>query len=1223
MAKNPIPYSNFSGGIADFKRDGIPNSYAFGRSIDVRSDPSTITVLPKTIKESGSTITDLPKWAETYTANLTTYFYGNTGKIYSRTSAGSYTALRSVANSHGNGLVYSAEDDYLYYSLDKVIGRYGPLSNASPTFTDDVFGSFGGVPLNTNSLDLEASSSQYASRADTASSSITSDIAFDMQIKPESLPSVGNQMVLFSKWDESGVTRSYKFDINTASGYFGDGSDGTLTISANTTEAPIDSACTGTAGTNTLSATNASFASGQVILIHQTQGTNAGQWERNSIASYAAGTITLATNLIGTYTGGAQVRVLKQYTNVTIDSGFTYTAKAWNGTVGGILAFIANGTVTVNGAISANGGAGASSTGSPAGGTGGGFRGGAGQNANPSQATQGEGTTGTGSASTAANGSGGGGAGGTGASHGAGGGGGGSAASGTTPSNADGRTSGTGGSSSGTADLTTLTFGGGGGGGANDGGGGDTVGGGGSGGGIIFVIGATLTIDNSTGAITATGGAGGACASDGGGGGGGAGGSILLKSQTATLSTTRVTAAAGAGGTGGSGGGINGGDGSVGRIHLDYYTSYTGTTSPTLDATQDNSLVTNTTSQLRLSLSSTGSNSETLAYEANIQTGVWQQVGASWVASTKTATFYLNGVALGTRVGALGAIHDNASRLALGASYNSSGVAEHLYDGLVDEMRLFAATRSTSDMVNGLNSQIPVNTPGMVAYYKFNGDYVDAVAGLNNLTATNAPVFTSDVPYPSPTTRLDIDQFATHVGDTYAVPTAISESATDRLTFTPSKDPQKSIQFNVANIGTGTWTVTIHDSSNNVIATSTVTNGNMHTGNYEFTYSALWSPLTNFTNEYHVHITCTSGSPTVVTSVNNDLTTADFDTFYQFLVTDTEWHPMTRFLNFWVVGNGRYVGKYEATLYESNKIVLAAGYRVRCFAYWREYLAIGVMKGNNIYDFDNGRIYFWDGYSPTFNFFIDVPEGGINAMLGSRGKLYIWAGYKNQLLIYEGGDSAQKLKDMPKMENTKYSEIYPQAVTMWQSLLRYAAAGNGDSTAVQKGVYTYGGTNLRYPDILTYDYPISTGNYTGTTLKVGCITVVNKKLLIGWQDGISYGVDYVDTSNAPFTSSMVEFLVNDDNAAWKENELVEIDVNFDALTNGQDISQRYALEGSINFTSNSDTTAIGDTVSRMLVSNGRYHEFQVGIDITSSTSSPVIKNVLAVHNTLDTEQRTG
>ena len=57
---------------------------------------------------------------------------------------------------------------------------------------------------------------------------------------------------------------------------FGDGSDGALTISSNTTESPIDASCTGTTGTKTLNALNASFAANQIIYIHQSRGTGVG-----------------------------------------------------------------------------------------------------------------------------------------------------------------------------------------------------------------------------------------------------------------------------------------------------------------------------------------------------------------------------------------------------------------------------------------------------------------------------------------------------------------------------------------------------------------------------------------------------------------------------------------------------------------------------------------------------------------------------------------------------------------------------------------------------------------------------------------------------------------------------------------------------------------------------------------------------------------------------------
>lgn len=350
---------------------------------------------------------------------------------------------------------------------------------------------------------------------------------------------------------------------------FGNGSDGALTISSDTTEAPTDASCSGTAAATSLSATNASFASGQLILIHQIRGTGAGAWELNKISSYTAGTITLKYALCNTYTDSgasqAYVRVMKQYSSVTVDSGKTYTAKAWTGDVGGILGWFCNGTTTITGTVTA---------------TGKGYLGG---NLTTSAGYSGEGTSGARNTRTNSYGNAGGGCDPSANAAGDGGGNGGAGSEGTGSSSA------TAGSTAGVAGLTTAVFGG----------GGSTSNAveqqasaiGGPGGGFILIIAKNITI---TGTITGLGGAGGA--STGGdysrGGGGGAGGSILLKTQIGTLGTTKITATGGAGGTatGGTNGNLTGGAGGTGRIHLDYKTSYTGTTSPTLDARQDLSL---------------------------------------------------------------------------------------------------------------------------------------------------------------------------------------------------------------------------------------------------------------------------------------------------------------------------------------------------------------------------------------------------------------------------------------------------------------------------------------------------------------------------------------------------------------------------------------------------------------------------------------------------------
>lgn len=350
---------------------------------------------------------------------------------------------------------------------------------------------------------------------------------------------------------------------------FGNGSDGSLTISSNTTDAPVDASCSGTVGNLTLSATNASFTAGKPVLIHQSRGTGAGSWELNQIASYTTGTITLKKALKNTYTDSgasqAQVIQLKQYNNVTVNSGVTWTAKTWAGDVGGILAFLAKGTVTVTGTIHASRV---------------GYRTGyADPNVN-GNGLAGEGTNGDRVDTRLANGSGGGGGekGGSSTTASGPGGGGGHATTGFNGSTGLGKNYGRGGGTSGNAGLTNMTFGGGGGSyGTNTtyGNNGAT----GDGGGIVAIFARELVV---TGLVSSDGGNGTNWLN---GGGGGAGGSVLLKAVTATLGTSKVTAQKGFGVTSKSG------DGSVGRIHLDYSESYTGTTIPTLDVRQDLTII--------------------------------------------------------------------------------------------------------------------------------------------------------------------------------------------------------------------------------------------------------------------------------------------------------------------------------------------------------------------------------------------------------------------------------------------------------------------------------------------------------------------------------------------------------------------------------------------------------------------------------------------------------
>jgi len=1196
MSKSVFSQKRWAGGLSDYLKENasgeVPNSFYYGRAINYRDDPQSITLLPGAVKESGSVITDLIKWGDVIPSDLSSYYYGDTGNLYKRTTAGSWSLLRSVANAHGNGLSYFAGDDYLYYTTDSALGRYGPIAGI-PTVSDNFLQAQGGVPLNTNSLLLASASSMYATASDSASLSVTGSITLETFFKANTLPTAGNSMALIAKWDESGVTRSYILDLYGTSGFFGDGSDGPLTISSNTTQSLVDSDCTGTAATQSISATNASFAANKPILIWQTQGSSAGQWERNTIQSYTSGTITTMTPLRNTYGSGAQVIQIPQYTTVSVSSSFTWSAKSWNGTTGGLLIFLASGNFAYTGIVSADGA---------------GFRGGVG-GTTTTTGNQGESYLGGGGGSNIPNYSGGGG---------------GDNLSGNgfaglvTPDSTD---------------LTTMILGSGGGG-ANTPSGGTIDGG--NGGGGIFVNAVTISRHGS-GTMTAGGVSGSVGRHS---AGSGSGGFVMMNGQVAPLGVDAITAL-GAGSTipdvpgeGGNGGGgshatlgiggtaSSGGAGGDGRIHLNYLTSYSGSTIPTLNATQDNTLVTTTTTQARLGVSSNGSNSEYLTQNlSSLATGVWNRLSASWVAATSTVTFYLNALVIGTSVGTFTSIHNNASLLYVGA--NKTSAVANFFDGYLDDARIWGQANGAGQIAAQNQVQLTGSEGNLKAYYKLNAAFTDGTANGNTLTSHNSPTFSTDVPFPAPSTRLDIDTSQVLSGQTYTLPTSIIEDAIDIRSFTPVNDPQASVSFFVDTKGTGNWTVTIHDQQNRTIATTTMANANIPiAGEVEFIFTTPWRIVIGKT--YHIHLTSTVADGKIVTGTADNISTAKYYTYFGFLVTDTQFHPIVPFLQYEVIGNERYLATWDGAFYNPNLIAFPPQWKVRCFGFWREYLAIGMWRGGLITGFDRGRIYFWDGQAPTFNFFIDIAEGQVNALCGIDSDLYMYAGYRGLLMDYQGNYAStgsaqsQKVKRMPQLSGNDYTEVYPGALTMWRGLLHAGLYANSNSTTVGRGVYSYGTLNQMYPQILSFDYPISTGNY-GSTVQIGSITPVGTSLVVGWKDGSGFGADKVDFNNNPARVGELQTLVMDDNSIWHQSETLALKADFLPLTTGQSVEIELNLDRN-GFTSLGTQSTISKTSVRNAISSGRAQEYQLGVKLFSSgTTSPTLLGLSLLKDELTSE----
>lgn len=109
--------------------------------------------------------------------------------------------------------------------------------------------------------------------------------------------------------------------------------------------------------------------------------------------------------------------------------------------------------------------------------------------------------------------------------------------------------------------------------------------------------------------------------------------------------------------------------------------------------------------------------------------------------------------------------------------------------------------------------------------------------------------------------------------NTYTPPTAISETATNKQTFVPTKSKMTRIGVYPVAKGTGNWTVTVHDASNVVQATATIANASLTNG--AVNYFNVPCNLTTGAS-YHFHVTSTVADGTVRVATAADLETVSY-----------------------------------------------------------------------------------------------------------------------------------------------------------------------------------------------------------------------------------------------------------------------------------------------------------------------------------------------------------
>lgn len=278
----------------------------------------------------------------------------------------------------------------------------------------------------------------------------------------------------------------------------------------------------------------------------------------------------------------------------------------------------------------------------------------------------------------------------------------------------------------------------------------------------------------------------------------------------------------------------------------------------------------------------------------------------------------------------------------------------------------------------------------------------------------------------------------------------------------------------------------------------------------------------------------------------------------------------------------------------------------------------------------SGLIAFWDGSSPTYNFYLEIPEGSPYALHT----------YKNVVYYYAGGDwytltspttLPVKIRSMPGAQREFSGSnspivVYPYAATVRRNIHLMAYPSASTAPDIQFGVYSWGAVDKNFPDSFGYNYVISTGsqNYsTANNLTIGMVKSFGDILHISWRDDLNggYGVDVVSNASNPAPVAIWQDLVFDNGYVGKPKTALYMDCYF-YLPAGSTLQMAYAIDNDDfvldpNIYTSNDLWQGQENYARFQINSdnqGRFYEIQTQITVTcdSTVSQPPIVRMVSL-----------
>lgn len=438
----------------------------------------------------------------------------------------------------------------------------------------------------------------------------------------------------------------------------------------------------------------------------------------------------------------------------------------------------------------------------------------------------------------------------------------------------------------------------------------------------------------------------------------------------------------------------------------------------------------------------------------------------------------------------------------------------------------------------------------------------------------------------------------------YTPQTSIAETATHLQQFLAIDPVLESVQINIPTVGTGNYTVTIHDSSNTVIGSVTIANGSLSTGLNTFTFSSALKLVE--TETYHAHVTSTVADGGVATSANNDLESAQMS-FYT--ASSTDYHPTTDVNLVLYVGDNQFVHQIDNETWTRKAVDIYAPHVISALGKSNTDLLIGTTIPN----VNKCSVFWWNTWSTSFSNEDPIEENGVNAFIEADNYILVQVGTAGSFYIVGDGLN-EYYKRIPGVYSpTATAKMHHQSGAIFNGNPIFGMS-NVAGNPCDQGLYTIAHYSQSYNLVLNLDFPISQVDGNGynqiANIEIGAVLVSGLNVYASWKDSNStpvYGVDGLDWDNKiakPFLESRVITM------GRMLTSYNQIGVNYESLPDGTSfvIKTEKEHEGF-----GSAQTLIVDDIHKRVYAEDLREEarnYRVRVEcVTSDNDAPTIESI--------------